>query len=94
MKKTIVPDPKRSKMIQELQPNKTCKCGACEPPQPKLPDGMRRLKICNKWKQNGDGHEPSIRLQGEWLRNAGFEHGGDVLITVKPKQLIINFQRK
>lgn len=40
--------PKRPKIIQELQPNKICKCGACEPRKTKLPDGMRRLKVYYK----------------------------------------------
>lgn len=61
---------------------------------PKLPDGMRRLKVGNKWKQNGTGHEPSITLQGEWLRNAGFEYGSEILLTVKQNQLIVNLQKR
>jgi hypothetical protein len=80
------------KLAQLRQPHRTCKCGACEPPRPKLPEGMRRLKVYSRWKANGNGQEPVILLQGEWLRKAGFEYGDEVLVTVTNKQLIVNFE--
>ena len=93
-KETILAMAKVPKLAQLRQPNRTCKCGACEPPKPKLPEGMRRLKVCYRWKANGNGQEPVILLQGEWLRKAGFEYGDEVLVTVNQKQLIVNFEKE
>lgn len=77
---------------QQLQPKKTCKCGACEPAKPKLPSGMRRLKVYSKY-ATGYNQVPLIMLQGEWLRNTGFEIGDEVLVTVNQKQLIVDFEK-
>ncbi|MES2653130.1 MAG: SymE family type I addiction module toxin [Bacteroidota bacterium] len=82
------------KTAQLRQPHRTCRCGACEPPKPKLPEGTRRLKVCYRWKANGNGQEPVILLQGEWLRKAGFEHGDEVIVTVTTKQLIVKFEKE
>lgn len=69
---------------QVLQPNKTCKCGACEPSKPKLPSSMRRLKV----------YSPDLVLgQGEWLRNTGFNIGDEIIVTANQKQLIVNFEK-
>lgn len=59
---------RQPKIIQELQPNKICKCGACEPRKPKLPDGQRRLKIQPKHMQStwSVSIVPQILLQREW----------------------------
>lgn len=78
---------------QQLQANKTCKCGVCVPPKPKLPEGTRRLKVYSKWKANDYEQDPVIMLQGEWLRNTGFDIGDEILITVTQKQLIVDFEK-
>ncbi|MFA4867558.1 MAG: SymE family type I addiction module toxin [Pedobacter sp.] len=74
------------------QTTKKCTCKASEPPKPKLPEGIHRLKVYGKWTYEGAKHEPVILLKGEWLRNAGFEKGSEILVTVNKKQLIINFE--
>lgn len=81
---------KMPELTQLRQPHRICKCGACEPPKPKLPEGTRRLKVCYKYSSGGT-QVPAIMLQGEWLRKAGFEYGDEVLVTVNNKQLIVNF---
>ena len=63
-------NPKNQKIIQELQPNKICKCGACEPRKPKAPKGMRRLKVY--YKAGCTGTITVILLQEEWIRKIGF----------------------
>ncbi|WP_090997767.1 SymE family type I addiction module toxin [Pedobacter insulae] len=84
------------KIIQELQPNKTCKCGACEPRKPKLPEGLRRLKVQPKYMRYTwrSAVVPQIMLQGEWLRKTGFECEQHVIITVKNKRLIIKLEKE
>lgn len=89
-KETTTASLRKPRVIQQLQPNKTCKCGACEPPRPKLPEGTRRLKVCYKYSSGGT-QVPAIMLQGEWLRKAGFEYGDEILVNVTKKQLIVNF---
>jgi hypothetical protein len=86
----------KQKVIQELQPNKICKCGACEPRRPKLPDGQRRLKIQPKHMQStwSSSIVPQILLQGEWLRKTGFEHHNHVIITQKKGKLIIELEKE
>ncbi len=89
--------PKRkTKVIQELQPNKTCKCGACEPSKPKLPEGIRRLKIQPKHIQHtwSNSIVPQILLQGEWLRKTGFEYNEHVIITQEKGKLIIELEEE
>ena len=83
---------RKSKIVQELQPNRTCKCGACEPRKPKLPDGMRRLKVYYKFFGRMEKQIPVILLQGEWVRNLGFEIEDHVIISTKKGQLIINLE--
>jgi len=86
---------KGQKPIQHLQPNKTCRCGACEPPRPKPPKGMRRLKVYYKFFDGGTTKPvPVILLQGEWLRNTGFDIGDEVLVTVEKNRLTIDFEKK
>ena len=86
----------KTKIIQELQPNKTCSCGACEPRKPKLPDGQRRLKIQPKHMQStwSESIVPQILLQGEWLRKTGFEYNDHVIITQKKGKLIIELEKE
>ena len=79
---------------QILQPNKTCRCGACEPPRPKAPDGKRRLKVYYKWPSGSENTVPLIMLQGEWLRKAGFDIGDGVLVTMETNRLTIDFEKK
>lgn len=84
------------KVIQELQPNKICKCGACEPRKPKLPEGIRRLKIQPKHMQYtwATAIVPQILLQGEWLRKTGFEFDQHVIITQEKGRLIIELEKE
>jgi hypothetical protein len=90
------------KIIQELQPNKTCNCGACEPRKPKLPDGKRRLKVSDKlivhhraWVKENSIYDyvPKIRLEGQWLRNTGFESGQYVVISCENGRLIVEIEK-
>lgn len=87
---------RKPKIIQELQPNKICKCGACEPRKPKLPDGIRRLKIQPKHMQYtwATAIVPQILLQGEWLRKMGFEYNEHVIITQQKGKLIIEIEKE
>ncbi|HTN00042.1 MAG TPA: SymE family type I addiction module toxin [Pedobacter sp.] len=87
---------RKPKIIQELQPNKICKCGACEPRKPKLPEGVRRLKIQPKHMQYTwtTSIVPQILLQGEWLRKTGFECNNNVIITQKKGKLIIELEKE
>lgn len=89
-------DLKKVKIIQELQPNKICKCGACEPRRPKLPEGIRRLKILPKHMQYtlATAIVPQILLQGEWLRKTGFEYDEHVIITQYKGKLIIELEKE
>ncbi|TKC56605.1 type I toxin-antitoxin system SymE family toxin [Pedobacter hiemivivus] len=82
----------RPKVDQVKQPNKTCTCGACDPPKPKLPAGMRRLKIQQKFitQVRSSTVVPMITLAGEWLRKSGFEYQSHIIIIEKEGQLIIN----
>ncbi len=84
------------KTIQELQPNKICKCGACEPRKSKLPEGIRRLKIQPKHMQYtwATAIVPQILLQGEWLRKTGFEYNEHVIITQQKGKLIIELEKE
>lgn len=61
---------------------------------PKLPEGVGRLKVYSKWKANGYEQDPVILLQGEWLRNTGFDIGEEVIVTVNKKQLFVNFEKR
>jgi hypothetical protein len=78
------------KHTQELQPNKICKCGACEPRKPKLPRGMRRLKVY--YKAGYTETIPVILLQGEWIRKLGFNVKDHVIVSERKGQLIINLE--
>lgn len=86
---------RQPKMFQLKQPNKKCTCGACDPPKPKLPAGMRRLKIQQKFvaRVRSSTVVPVIILAGEWLRKSGFEYQEHVIITENQGQLIINLER-
>ena len=94
-KNTSAVSVRKPKIIQELQPNKICKCGACEP-RPKLPEGMRRLKIQPKYMQStwSQSVVPQILLQGEWLRKTGFEYNCHVIITQKKGKLVIELEKE
>ena len=90
------------KIIQELQPNKTCTCGACEPIKSKRADGKRRLKVSPHLVVNQRAlvkedsiydYVPQIRLVGQWLRSTGFESGQYVVISVKKGKLIIEIEQ-
>ena len=86
----------KNKIVQELQPNKICKCGACEPARTKLPDGKRRLKIQPKHLQYtwATAIVPQILLQGEWLRKTGFESNQHVIITQNKGKLIRELEKE
>lgn len=81
----------RLKAEQVKQPNKTCTCGACDPPKAKLPAGMRRLKIQQKFvaQVRSSTIVPVITLAGEWLRKSGFEYQNHIIIIEKQGELII-----
>lgn len=85
----------RPKVDQVKQPNKTCTCGACDPPKPKLPAGMRRLKIQQKFvaQVRSSTLVPVITLSGEWLRKSGFEYQKHIIIIEKEGQLIIKLDK-
>ena len=85
----------RTKAVQLKQPHKTCTCGACDPPKPKLPAGMRRLKIQQKFisRVRSSTEVPVITLAGEWLRKSGFEYENYITIIQKEGQLIINLEK-
>lgn len=85
----------RPKIEQVRQPHKTCTCGACDPPKPKLPAGMRRLKIQQKFvsRVRSTTVVPIITLAGEWLRKSGFEYQEHIIITESQGQLIINLEK-
>jgi hypothetical protein len=93
---SVMQDPKekpqvsirKPKIIQELQPNKICKCGACEPSKPKLPKGMRRLKVY--YKAGCTETIPVILLQGEWIRNLGLML--KTMLLFQKRKLIINLE--
>jgi hypothetical protein len=87
-----------AKIIQEVQPNKTCTCGACEPRKPKRTDGKRQLKVSSQlvvhqraWVKEDNVYDyvPQIRLVGQWLRSTGFESGQYVVISAKKRKLEI-----
>jgi hypothetical protein len=86
---------KETKIIQTLQPNKTCTCGACTPPKPKLPVGMRRIKIQPKFVQHTYSNTtvPLIMLTGAWLHKIGFESKGYVVVYEKEGELLIRVDK-
>jgi hypothetical protein len=55
----------------------------------------RQLKVNREIKRSGslykskDGKVPSLKLSGEWFREAGFEIGQNVRIQIKKGKLII-----
>lgn len=51
----------------------------------------RKLKIQPKTVHNAWSTScfPEIKLRGKWLRDNGFEAGGEVLVTLQNKRLII-----
>ncbi len=79
---------------QTKHPHKTCTCGACDPPKPKLPEGTRRLKIQPKYARRVGYEEafPLITLTGKWLQDHGFKCDSYVLISKKQGQLIIKLE--
>ena len=86
-----------AKIIQELQPNKICKCGACQPRKLKLPKGQRRLTVSSKlvvhqqaWVKEDTLYDyvPKIWLEGKWLRETGFESGQHIIITTEKGKLL------
>ena len=59
---------------------------------------MRKLTVSTLRRQWGqmhrsrEGYVPSIRLNGNWLANAGFTPGQKVAVTVEDRQLQITLQ--
>ena len=82
---------KQAKIIQVKQPNKKCTCGACDPPKPKLPAGMRRIKVQQKIVTQGRSNTliPVIMLSGKWLLKSGFAYQDYVIVIEKKGQLVI-----
>lgn len=81
------------KRLEGIQ--KRCKCGACDPPKPKLPPGMHRLKVQPKYVERSLGpntYVPQISLTGEWLRKTGFDCQTHVIVTKEPGRLVIQLE--
>ena len=72
----------------------SCTCGACEPPKPKLPNGMRRNTVSYLCPSGGGGAVPFIRLSGKWLEKAGFDIGGSILVATENGKLTITFEKE
>ena len=79
---------------QQLQPKKTCTCGACEPPRPKLQNGVRRNTVSYLCPSGGGGAVPFIRLSGHWLEKAGFDIGDSILVATEHRKLTITFEKE
>ena len=81
---------------QTKHPHKTCTCGACDPPKPKLPKGIRRLKIQPKYTRRVGYQEafPMIMLTGRWLQKQGFKCDSHVLIIEEREQLVIKLEQE
>lgn len=94
-KQNTFPDQQQDAAHELKRIKKKCSCGACEPPPPKLPKGMRRLKIQGKFVQRSRhySYNPSILLTGDWLRKAGFECEDHVIIVEEPGRLIIELDK-
>lgn len=60
--------------------------------KPKLPDGMKRLKVYNKFFGHLEGQIPVIVLWDEWIRDLGFEIEDHVIVSTKKGRLIINLE--
>ncbi len=75
-------------ILQFKQPHKQCTCGACDAPKPKLPAGMRRLKIQQKFTGVYYDYVPSLLLAGKWLDKIGFKSSYVVVIEEKGKLII------
>ena len=48
---------------------------------------FRRLKIAYLWQ--GKKRVPRINISGQWLKNAGFEIGNNIELTISNNQIII-----
>ena len=81
---------------QTKYPQKTCSCGALDPPKPMLAKGTRRLKIQPKYTRRVGYEEafPLIILTGKWLQDQGFKTDNYVLIAEKKGQLIIKIEKE
>jgi hypothetical protein len=66
---------------------------------------IRKLKIYSTWHSGETSRAPGIfaapgrsipliRLQGQWLRQLGFEEGGQVLIQLENEKLIITLDKR
>lgn len=77
---------------QVKQSTRKVTCVTCNPPKQKLPPGMRRIKIQQKFVAQRRSYTPvpAIILTGKWLEKLGFEDQNHVIITEKKRQLIIN----
>ena len=54
----------------------------------------RRLKVYETGDPYRGGILPQIRLQGKWLKQAGFAPGGQVEVQVEAGQLIIRSEER
>jgi hypothetical protein len=54
----------------------------------------RRLKVYETGDPHRGGILPQIRLQGKWLRQAGFAPGGQVEVQVETGRLIIKSEER
>lgn len=53
---------------------------------------FKKLKICYLWQ--GKKQVPKINISGDWLKNAGFEIGENVKISISNNQIIITNDHK
>ncbi len=68
-----------------------CTCAAGKITKPKLPAHLRRLKIQPKYVfgYRTSKTVPFLVLQGEWLRNVGFDCEQYVMVSTKFGELLI-----
>lgn len=76
------------------QTNRNCTCGTVLS-KPKLPVGMRRIKIQQKFvaQVRSLTTVPVIMLSGKWLEKLGFDYENHVIVMEKEGQLIINLDK-
>lgn len=92
MRHTKKQNPKATNEPQNYSVKPTrCNCGAAKTNKPKLPAHLRRLKIQPKYifSFRASKTVPFLVLQGEWLRNMGFECEHYVIVDTKLGELVI-----
>lgn len=60
-------------------------------------ENVRTLKVCELWREGRyrDARVPQVRLNGKWLREAGFDIGDKVhIIPDEPSRLVVITSRE